>query len=55
MEVEDDGRGLHEPIGQGLGLTNIRDRLRALFGDAARLDLAGREPAGTRASIEVPA
>lgn len=55
VEVDDDGRGLEEPIGQGVGLANIRDRLRALFGEGARLDLAGREPAGTRASIELPA
>jgi signal transduction histidine kinase len=55
VEVDDDGRGLEEPIGQGVGLANIRERLRALFGDAARLDLSGRDPAGTRASIELPA
>jgi LytS/YehU family sensor histidine kinase len=55
VEVEDDGRGLQAPIGQGVGLANIRERLRALFGDAAHLDLTGRDPAGTRASIELPA
>ncbi len=54
LEVEDDGRGLLEPIGRGVGLANIRERLAALFGTAARLDLAGREGGGTRAMIEVP-
>ena len=55
VEVEDDGRGLAEPIGQGVGLANIRERLRALHGDRAELRLRGREPAGTVASIRVPA
>ena len=55
VEVDDDGRGLQDPIGQGVGLGNIRERLRALFGASATLDLEGREPAGTRARIEVPA
>ncbi|APV49377.1 hypothetical protein BWI17_06600 [Betaproteobacteria bacterium GR16-43] len=54
VAVEDDGQGLQEPIGQGIGLTNIRDRLRVLFGEAARLELGGRDGAGTRAMIEVP-
>jgi signal transduction histidine kinase len=55
VQVEDDGRGLAEPIGQGVGLANIRERLRALHGDGAELELSGREPAGTLASIRVPA
>ena len=55
VQVEDDGRGFAEPIGQGVGLANIRDRLRALHGDAAQLELRGRDPAGTIASISVPA
>ncbi|HEY4999275.1 MAG TPA: histidine kinase, partial [Usitatibacter sp.] len=52
--IEDDGRGLTEPIGQGVGLGNVRERLRALYGDSARLDLSGREGGGTLATIEVP-
>ncbi len=55
VEVEDDGRGLAEPIGRGVGLANIRERLAALFGARARLALAGRDTAGTLATIEVPA
>jgi signal transduction histidine kinase len=54
VSVEDSGRGLAEPIGQGVGLANIRERLKALYGDAARLDLRAVEPAGTVASIEIP-
>ena len=54
VTVEDDGRGLVEPIGQGVGLGNVRERLRAIYGENARLDLAGREGGGTVATVEVP-
>jgi signal transduction histidine kinase len=54
MRVEDDGRGLAEPIGQGVGLGNVRERLRAIHGASARLDLSGRAGGGTVATIEVP-
>jgi sensor histidine kinase YesM len=55
VEVSDDGPGLSAEPGQGVGLANVRDRLRALYGEGARLELAGREAAGVAASIEVPA
>jgi LytS/YehU family sensor histidine kinase len=55
VDVEDDGRGLAEPIGQGLGLANVRERLRAIYGETARFELAQRGARGTHASIEVPA
>jgi signal transduction histidine kinase len=54
MRVEDDGRGLAEPIGQGVGLGNVRERLRAIHGQSARLDLTGRAGGGTVATIAVP-
>ena len=54
VAVEDDGRGLAEPIGRGVGLANVRERLAALYGDAARLDLEGGANGGTRGLIEVP-
>ena len=46
--------------GTGLGLANIRERLKLLYGDAARLVIEGNvDPAtgaaaGTRVSISVP-
>ncbi len=46
--------------GTGLGLTNIRERLKLLYGDRARLVIEanaapdGGAPAGTRVSITVP-
>ena len=55
IEVEDDGRGLVEPVGQGVGLSNVRDRLRALDVEAARLLLESRGGGGTVATIEIPA
>ena len=54
VSVADDGRGLAGTIGQGVGLANIRERLRTLYGNAAALTLEGREPRGVRATIEVP-
>ncbi len=54
VAVEDDGRGLVEPIGQGVGLGNVRERLRAIYGEAARVDLVSRAGGGTVATVEVP-
>ena len=54
MAVEDDGRGLRGTLGSGVGLVNVRERLKAIFGDRARLDLAARDAGGTIATIEVP-
>jgi hypothetical protein len=55
LEVEDDGGALTlPPKGEGVGLTNTRERLRTSFGDAASFDLlasAGR----TIASVVLPA
>jgi sensor histidine kinase YesM len=52
--VEDDGRGLVEPIGQGVGLGNVRERLHALYGETARLELSQRAGGGVVATVEVP-
>jgi len=53
VEVDDDGPGLLRPPGRGVGLANVRERLRAVYGERARLDLEQREPAGLRAVIEI--
>jgi hypothetical protein len=58
MRVKDTGRGLTgAPVqaGGGVGLTNIRERLLALFGDKAKLTLESNQPKGVVAMIEVPA
>jgi len=55
MVVADTGRGFGETVGgTGVGLTNIRERLAAMYGDRAHLTLAPREPQGVVATIEVP-
>ena len=54
VSVSDTGRGFAETVGSGVGLANIRERLAALYGDAAKLTLEAREPHGVEAAIEVP-
>jgi hypothetical protein len=53
--VEDTGEGIKPKKGGGVGLANIRERLKALYGPSARLVIEEREPHGVVASIEVPA
>ena len=54
VTVADTGRGFAETLGTGVGLTNIRERLAALYGDAAKLTLEANAPHGVVATIEVP-
>jgi hypothetical protein len=54
VTVADTGRGFGESIGAGVGLTNIRERLAALYGDKAKLTLEENAPHGVIATIEVP-
>lgn len=55
MVVTDTGRGFSDTPGAGLGLANLRERLVALYGDAARFTLEANRPHGVVATIEVPA
>jgi signal transduction histidine kinase len=56
--VSDDGRGLSEntavAAGHGVGLANLRDRLAALHGAGARLDVVANAPRGVAATIRLP-
>jgi sensor histidine kinase YesM len=55
VSVVDDGRGFGgDTSGGGTGLANIRARLAALHGDAARLELTANAMRGVRASIVLP-
>ena len=54
IAVTDDGRGLADKIGNGVGLTNLRGRLKALYADRARFTLEEIAPHGARATIEIP-
>jgi sensor histidine kinase YesM len=53
--VEDDGAGLNDSRPPGTGLRNLRERLAAVYGSGARLELSERMPHGVRAEIVLPA
>ncbi|HEX8170964.1 MAG TPA: histidine kinase [Thermoanaerobaculia bacterium] len=56
VRVTDTGAGLREsPQGLGTGLTTLRERLRMIFGDAARLSLMSAAPRGVTVEVEMPA
>ena len=59
IEVEDDGMGflierLEQPMSSGIGLANVRERLRVIYGASCQLALASEPGKGTRARIEIP-
>lgn len=56
VTVADDGNGLGTEIGgTGIGLKNVRERLRLAHGNAAGFVLVGNFPSGVAATITVPA
>jgi LytS/YehU family sensor histidine kinase len=55
VSVTDTGEGIVPKKGGGVGLSNIRERLKALYGASAKLVLEENPPHGVVASIEVPA
>ncbi len=55
LSVADNGVGFgNTSSGTGIGLTNIRERLKQLYGDDAALTLSMREQGGIEASISLP-
>jgi two-component system, LytTR family, sensor kinase len=59
IEVEDDGMGflpdrLDQPMSSGIGLANVRERLRVIYGATYQLKLTSEPGKGTCARIEVP-
>jgi sensor histidine kinase YesM len=54
VTVADTGAGLQEGPGQGIGLSNIRERLDLLYGGRAHLSLEENEPRGFIARIVLP-
>ena len=54
LEVADTGVGFGEATTGGLGLANIRERLRLAHGDGARLSIRANPPGGTIVAIELP-
>ncbi|HVX41184.1 MAG TPA: histidine kinase [Gemmatimonadaceae bacterium] len=57
VRVWDNGVGLEHAratSGRGIGLANVRDRLRILYGDDERLRLAASSEGGTVAELTIP-
>jgi LytS/YehU family sensor histidine kinase len=54
LEVADTGIGFGEATAGGVGLANIRERLRLAHGDGARLSIRANAPQGTIVAIELP-
>ncbi len=54
LQVLDNGLGLRHDTESGFGLVNIRERLRSLYDDQARLRIEANDPTGVKATIEVP-
>jgi two-component system LytT family sensor kinase len=59
IEIEDDGLGISEErlahaMSSGIGLANVNERLRVLYGNAGRLTLTGSPGKGALARVEIP-
>jgi two-component system LytT family sensor kinase len=59
IEVEDDGLGISEErlaiaMSSGIGLSNVHERLRVLYGAAGRVALTGAPGKGACARVEIP-
>jgi signal transduction histidine kinase len=54
VTVADTGAGFGSGQSQGMGLANVRDRLKALYGQQGRLMITENQPTGVQAIIEVP-
>ena len=54
--MADDGRGISsETAGTGIGLKNVRERLKLAYGGEASFNIVANFPAGIAATITVPA
>ena len=54
IEVQDTGNGFSSYETAGVGITNVKERIRLLYGDKGRLILQANDPHGVKAIIEVP-
>jgi sensor histidine kinase YesM len=53
LRVHDDGPGLSEPSSNGIGLSNLKRRLQAMYGDAAQVSVQSTTP-GTTVVVTLP-
>ena len=65
ISVKDNGEGIPQPIlrqvfnpgfgkGAGIGLTNVKDRLKAIYGTNHLLDITSLEGQGTTVVLRIP-
>ena len=54
LEIADTGRGFDTERQGGTGLSNVRARLKSIYGDTARHILEDNRPSGLKATIESP-
>jgi len=54
IEVADTGQGLGQTEKQGLGLSNVRERLILYYGEKATLHIEENQPGGVRIIMEAP-
>lgn len=55
IQVADTGGGFSTASsGTGIGLANVRERLRTLYGERGQLALAANEPSGVVATVSIP-
>ncbi|MFZ0333043.1 MAG: histidine kinase [Candidatus Acidiferrales bacterium] len=59
IDIDDNGMGISsERLGEiyheGIGISNVRERLRLLYGDQFRMEIKSQEGQGTQIRIEIP-
>jgi two-component system LytT family sensor kinase len=59
IEIEDNGAGISElrmpqVYVEGIGISNVHERLKILYGGDFKMEITSREGEGTRIQIEVP-
>ena len=59
IEIDDNGMGISperllEVYGGGIGISNVHERLRLLYGDQFEMDIRSQEGEGTQIRIEIP-
>jgi sensor histidine kinase YesM len=55
VEIADTGVGFAAATRGGVGLANLRERLKLLYGERASLHIGENSPAGTRVTLRLPA
>jgi two-component system, LytTR family, sensor kinase len=59
IEVQDNGLGIPEDrlgtvYAEGIGISNVHERLRLLYGDQFKMDIRSQSGQGTQIHIEIP-